>query len=166
MIQGKKGPFILITSLIVIACFVGGMQYGKYIQQTDEKIQSTLSITPSQAPSPTLMEAVYYETYRHEECGIELLSPSTLTVSKEASTGAHLSEKNTSQFITVDCAAKPLPTPQTASQEAELGNRVGIAYDNGKTVHFRVRNAQGQLITAEVSKELAPLFITSFTFLD
>lgn len=166
---GKKGPYILITLLVIILIFILGVQYGKRVKIADTAISFLLSITPSPSPQPSQIPVIKYDSYSHKGCRISLLHPSYLQVEKQSSVEAKLSSKDKKQFISIDCSKK-LSDTKISSDSASIsinGYQAQSFEDkvkvNKKTVNIKTirMNRSSLPVGINFSKELEPLITTS-----
>ena len=167
MIKGKKGPFILISLLVIAMIFILGMQYGKQVEKTDKVIEYILSITPSQTPMPTDADPIIYKTYLQKDCAVSFVYPSNLLITKEASEESILQSKNKKEVIKLICSENAPDSPTISSREAKLDREPAVAYEDNKEhrIEYRVRSPKGSIIVITVSDQLAPLFENSFSFI-
>ncbi len=82
----KKGPFYLISGLLLILFFIVGVRYGQRVEKTNKNISAILSTTPK----PTSYE---YKKYKNDFCALEFSYPNNLKLSKETTSSAEFKSK-------------------------------------------------------------------------
>lgn len=168
MVKGKKGPYILLATLIIVVVFLLGLQYGKHIQEIDQSFEYVLSLTPTQQPSPSTTPISSYAVFSNSGCAISFLYPDSLHAVKESSTEALISTETNTKSIYMLCDQSKIASSKGASTEAQLDNKDALIYSDPDSEYneIRVRNNQNQIVLLEYLKELEPLIIRSFSFID
>lgn len=116
--QKRIGPWLLLTTLIVVLVFIGGVRYGQRVEKTNEQVEATLSVTPTKTPEKADLK---FSTYSNKRCGLEFLYPAHLQVRQLASTSAQFTAGG-STVISFSCGRtdpfeKMLTGSKTATQE-------------------------------------------------
>ncbi len=135
----KRGPIILIATLILISIFIIGMKYGRRVEQANKTISTILSITPPPTVIPTKSTPLTFTEYNHEGCGLRFTKPTHFKASKESTLGATLVYKD--QIIAFECPQKQvreleLSDKTTATTSVLLNNKKLQGYTNGQNVRF------------------------------
>ena len=87
----SRGPYYLITALLLILFFIVGVRYGQRVEKTNKSISQTLSITPKPTSSIDISK---FKSYKSNLCDMEFLYPSKLEIIDNATPSANLeSEK-------------------------------------------------------------------------
>ncbi len=95
-----RGPFILVTLLLIALVFVGGVRYGQQVEKVNKVIDYVVSLTPPSRPPtavPTQL-SVRYKTYTNKTCPVTFLYPEYLKLKKEASQSAQFNQDDTPQL--------------------------------------------------------------------
>ncbi|HEX9805009.1 MAG TPA: hypothetical protein VGA67_04970 [Candidatus Dojkabacteria bacterium] len=87
----RRGPYFLITALLLILFFIVGIRYGQSVEKKNQEISQKLSITPSPTP---LVNLSNFELYKSEVCSLEFLYPSSLDLIEKTTQSAELESKN------------------------------------------------------------------------
>lgn len=167
MFQGKKGPYILILSLVIILIFIFGFQYGKHVESTNKSLNYILSITPTSKKLnvDTKNSIVAYKKYINSQCGISFVYPITIHISDQASpeAKADLKDKN---IILVNCQSD-LPEVKGSSSEAKLDNKNAIKYTetNSSYIYYYIHNVNNKRISIKIPKDLDSLIVQTFKFI-
>lgn len=168
MFRAKKGPYILLLSLLAILIFILGLQYGKHIQKIDKTNEYILSLTPSVQPTPTIHEVTGYTTFSNKGCGISFLYPSNFILKKETSTEAQIQTANNNEGIYMQCDPSQIDEPKGASTEAQIASEDALLYKDSSSpyLEMRIRNSDNKLVQIQMLKELEPLISNSFSFVE
>jgi hypothetical protein len=83
----RRGPYFLITALLLILFFIVGVRYGQRIERTNESVSYTLSITPT---PPSIIDISKFEKYESSLCDLEFLYPKSLVILDETTPSANL----------------------------------------------------------------------------
>ncbi len=160
----KWMPYLLLCGLIVILFFILGFRYGQSVEKTNKKVELLISIPPTFTPAPT-QHPLEFRLYSHNFCGVEFLRPTSLTVTREGSGGAMLSEKNT-VMISFDCekATTITPNKQKATEITFQKNNIKVFFHDDKYQFVLINNKNNKKITFSVQKRLLPLLDTSLQF--
>lgn len=75
----KNVPYIFLLLLIVVLIFLGGVKYGKKVEETNRVIKYILSITPTQTPTKPTAIPNGFKMFTDDRCGIEFLIPDNLS---------------------------------------------------------------------------------------
>ncbi len=87
----KRGPWILLTTIIIILVFILGLRYGQKVEQANKTISYILSITPTPKPIET---SVKFVSYTNKTCGITFLYPDLLSKEKETTNSAQFDQSS------------------------------------------------------------------------
>lgn len=169
----KRAPYILIIVLIIILIFILGVRYGQKVEKTNKLINYLISLPPSPTVQPT-QKPLEFKTLTNKFCGIRFLYPDSLTVIKESTTEAILTQGKENK-LTVDCKS---PNPLTAllsdqsiaSEEITFKNKkISAKIDNTMVTNpfvFKFVNpVNNKTIYITIDKTLYPLFEKSLEFL-
>lgn len=89
----RRGPYFLITALLLILFFIVGIRYGQRIEKTNTEV-SLLRLTTTPSPSPSI-DLSDFEKYESKLCDLEFLYPSKLDIINETTASSELvSEKD------------------------------------------------------------------------
>ncbi|OGK19191.1 hypothetical protein A2866_04365 [Candidatus Roizmanbacteria bacterium RIFCSPHIGHO2_01_FULL_39_8] len=172
----KKGPAILIISLIIFLVFVVGTRYGQKVEKTNKVIDYLISLPPSPTVQPT-QAPVEFEKYSNKSCGISFLYLSGFKPTQESSDSASIGDINRSVSFLCNPAEdknyniiRYLNDPQTATAEVTLENKKmvvkSIAAGAGNIYLFSLKNPlNGKVVFFGVSDSLYPLFEKSLEFM-
>ena len=174
----KKGPYLLLTILMIIVALVAGVQLGRQVEQTNKAINYLLSVTPrppTAAPTPKLPEK--YLTYKQSQCGLQFLYPDTLTIVRETTTSAEFAI-NKQPALYLDCGKDAMLhvtsymlQGKVATQEAQFQNQnikiTLTTLDKGnKQLFFSIINTQsGKTIWMTIREYLYPLLEKTVEFI-
>lgn len=130
----KKGPIILISTLIATLVFIVGVQYGKQVEVTDEAIKELLKRVPSptvtSAPVP---DAHSYKSLTSKTCGFSFVYPASYKITVISTYSAKLQE-NTKDVIVFSCDPElDLGFPEKikfSSTSAELAGATATLYSS------------------------------------
>lgn len=77
----KLLPWLFLTLLIAIGAFIGGIQYGKNVQDVNEALEYIQANMPKAAsPQPTpAQKPLGFRTYTDDQCNISFILPDSLT---------------------------------------------------------------------------------------
>ncbi|MBI2051367.1 hypothetical protein HYT33_01250 [Candidatus Roizmanbacteria bacterium] len=170
--QPKKGPFILLFSLLLVLIFIVGVRYGQRVEQTNKTVSYLLSLTPS-APTPT-EGPLRFQTYEHKPCGLQFIYPSTISKKNEASDEAAFEQKKHT-LLAFSCQKNPkllsfFEGEKVATEEIKFQKRtlrVKTRSEEGqKLILLTLQNPlNGKTVYLMVDEKLYPLFESSLIFL-
>lgn len=178
MKTSKQTPYIFLCILIGILLFIGGVRYGKRIEEKNKELTYMLSSTPLPSPSPTIKPTISYTKFEHEACNVSFLYPSYMNKKEESSMSALL-ESTQNDRIQFTCAAQNKTTPtmnaeeKTATASVQINNKTIIGEKklvekNNTTyneVTFTVQNPTKKTqVSVTISENIVPLFEQTFTF--
>ena len=165
----KIGPYILVTSLVLVLIFIVGLRYGQSVEKSNKKVEFTLSLPPTKIPPTSI--PLEFKTYVHKICGIQFLYPSSLNIQKESSSGATFG-KDEAKSIEFSCEKKnpfDLNGDKIATEELKFQNQTLKAPTkkdgNRKLVFLTLRNPiNAKSIYIWIETRLLPLFESSLKF--
>ncbi len=178
-LKTKLGPYLLITTLLLIITFTFGVKYGRKVEETNKAIKVILSITPTSSPSPTPTEKpLEFLEYSHQSCGIKFLYPQTLSETNQSSKSAKFINKKTNlELLSFWCEKKKKPLLQdlikdekTASEELKLKKKkITVVLKRKNKIDyylFSIKNPiNSKYLTISIAKPLYPLFEKTFQFI-
>jgi hypothetical protein len=151
-------PFAFLGLLLLIVIFIVGVKYGRKVAEVDKTIKYLISITPTKAVTPSPLPSITYESYLNEDCGIEFLYPSNLSLVKESSTGGQF--KNSTDSLQYSCdftSAMIKNTSKTATAAVTIQDKEITASKSGDIYIFGIQNKKRQTIQFAVSSRLKAL---------
>lgn len=172
----KKGPAILIISLIIFLVFTLGTRYGQKVEKTNKVIDYLISLPPSPTVQPT-QAPVEFKKYSNKSCGVSFLYLSDFKPTQESSDSASLGDINRSVSFLCNPAEdknyniiRYLDDPQTATAEVTFESKKkvvkSLAAGVGNMYLFSLKNPfNGKTVYFGVSDSLYPLFEKSLEFL-
>ncbi|MCA9371753.1 hypothetical protein KC726_02540 [Candidatus Woesebacteria bacterium] len=100
----KKGPMILLLSLISLLIFIFGVYYGKSIAKVDALDEEFVKRFPTPTEqSKGSLSSIGYETFLSPDCGVRFTYPAYLEVEKSPTKSANLKSSNGNEHISIDC---------------------------------------------------------------
>ena len=169
----KKGPTVLILTLLFLLVFIGGIRYGQSIETTNKKTQVMLSLTPTQKPStePVSGVKVTFKTYSNKSCGISFLYPSTITLAKQSTDEARFAQGE-DLALSVSCkkgAGLPEDMKKVTTSEAQFQSKTlkvqSYMVGGSHLVFFPVVHpTSGKTVNFLLDKDLYKLLETSLAF--
>lgn len=172
----KKGPAILIISLVIFLFFVLGIRYGQKVEKTNKVIDYLISLPPSPPAEPTQTQ-VEFRKYSNKSCGVAFLYLSQLHLLQESSDSASIGDANRSIAFLCNPAEdknyniiRNLDDPETATAEITFEDKKMIVKSvlaGAENVYmFYLKNPlNGKTVYFGVSDSLFPLFEKSLEFL-
>ncbi len=168
----KKGPYILITILIILLVFVLGVRYGQRVERTNKIINYLISLPPSPTAEPS-QKPVEFQTYSNKVCGIQFLYPNSW-LSSQSTPEARFTDKNGTTIL-IGCE-QPNPIDIKLGDEKIATEEVNF---KNKTMTFKIQDAgsrtyymfkfinpkNSKSIFVDVDKSFYPLFEKSLEFL-
>lgn len=160
----KAGPYIFIVTLVIVLIFVIGVRYGQKVEKINKETSYLLTKYPMLSPTPT-SSPTEYKTIVLKTCGISFLIPNTLTIDRETSSSAKISDVK-KEVLFVDCDS-------ISSLQAVLDDiKIATAAIKFKNKTYTVKEKKGdnnvyifilkafakQPLNILVSKTLLPLF--------
>ena len=145
---------VVLGTLVLLVIFLGGFRLGRLVEKADKSF-----VPPTPVPSPTTVPLfsptpppLKLETFTHP-CGFSFDYPSTLSVKKQSSTSAELSQGN--QFVTITCASL------TASSSGAFVPPAAVTpMSDDETNQWELKNAKTHMhISFTVSPNLAALVL-------
>lgn len=128
----KKGPFLLLSILVITLIFILGFQYGKRVDTAEEAMKIVLSIMPT----PTVHTAsektpISFSVFESKTCALSFVYPAALIPVRESSMSAKFEDENgdTAIFFSCDPSLKLEDiTNETATSTLRLNNTNITAY--------------------------------------
>src|SRR3989344_5766283 len=165
----KRGPIVLIVSLLFLLVFVIGIRYGQKVEKTNKVIDYLISLPPSPTIQPTQVP-VGFKKYTNKSCGVSFLYLSEFKATHESSDSASIGDINRS--IAFLCnknedknynLIRYLNDPETATAEVTFQKKKiegkSLAAGAEDIYIFSLKNPlNGKTIYFGVSKSLYPLF--------
>lgn len=164
----KITPYVFLGLLAIVLFFILGVRYGQQVEKTNEVIDfmATLAPSPKATSIPTATQApLSFSPYKHLGCGIELVRPSLVSIGKEGTDSATLTEK--SEIMLAFSCAKNISI-QTASPSGRITiQNITAPYTRkGRTLVFTITNPlNGKRIEFETREEYVPLLEKSLRFI-
>lgn len=165
----KLKPYLLLFILIIILAFIIGARYGQKVEQTNKAINYVLSIPPTKPPPPTV-KPLQFKTYKNEDCGLQFLYPSTVSLEEETTASATFAEKN-NPVIIFSCEknndiAAILKDGKVASEEIQFQNKKLVTKTKQDYLYWQFKNPKNlKNIFVSINKNLLPLFDNSLQFI-
>jgi len=69
----KIGPYLVLTTLLIILVFILGVRYGQRVEKANKQIDFVLSITPT--PKPPTPTPISYQDYKSKKWGLKFTFP-------------------------------------------------------------------------------------------
>ena len=157
-------PFAFLGLLLLIVIFIIGVKYGRQVAEVDKTIKFLISITPTKAITPSPQPSISYLSYSNEDCGVEFLYPSDLSITYESSTGGQLKNKN-KDTIEFGCRLNaPLikNMPNTATTSVMIQDKEITASKSGDIYIFGIK-VKNDTIQFAVSSRLKALMEKTLT---
>lgn len=169
----KRGPFILLSALIIVLAFIVGVRYGQTVEKANKVIDylNKLALTPS--PTPVKPTPIEFKTYQNKICGVSFLYPSSFSL-KDATNEAVFADESGAKQIDLSCPplnvlrpssqpTQPTPTPidltfKSQTIKANLVNNQSM-YD----LHL-VNPKNGKSIEVIINTKLYALFEKSLSY--
>lgn len=173
----KRGPYILLITLLLVLFFILGVRLGEKVEKTNKTINYLISLTPSVIPtlipSPT-QPSLKFTPYSNTFCGIKFLYPKNIEVTNAASASATFVNHKLNT-ITFNCLAdtsllKNLNDLNLASAESTFKNKRIIVKKINKgentLIFFSLKNPKnGKVIYFEVEENFYPLLESTLEFI-
>lgn len=174
MKKTKKAPYILLFILSSVVILIFGVNIGKNVAEKNKEYNYQLSHAPSKPVTPTTSKPLMFETYTNENCGVQFLYPSSLTLKKESSTSAEFQEGKTSSLV-LNCDRtnalnsiidnKNIKTENITLLQRSIPAKLVKDKDRDFYI-FRIQNPLTRKgINISIVKTVYPLFRESFQFL-
>ncbi|MFA9288292.1 MAG: hypothetical protein ACEQSA_00225 [Weeksellaceae bacterium] len=165
----KRLPYIFLTILFIIICFIAGVQYGKNVEKTNKAIKYILSITPSPQLTVTPAPSITYNEILLDGCAISFTLPSDYDQKTMSSREAQFTTKSTKRTLAISCTNIPYSadSKKQATIAAEIAGKsiTGIYNKETNSTKIIVRHPNtGSYIQLSVPVELLPLVSQTFTF--
>lgn len=166
-------PYLFLLVLVIILVFVGGIRYGRNVEQANKAVNYVLSLPPTQPPTTPAPQTVGFYQVESKLCGIKFLLPSTLAKDKVSSLSGIFVEK-TSKTASFSFSCEPkngilamlesnkLATAEISFQTANIKAKT----DPKKTILYfqTINRLNGKQLFFSLEKHLLPLLDSSLTF--
>lgn len=172
MSKNNRGPFLLISGLLILLFFVFGVRLGARVEKANKTINYVLSLTPK-PPSPTpTPKPLKFVSYQNKYCGLKFLYPENFKIEDLSSAGARLKNQN-QNVLDLSCQKtqkdlqEMVSDQKISTNEAVFKNKKIKLWENKANAkfYFTLYNTlNGKTIVVIIDKNLYPLFESTLQF--